>query len=104
MNENKSYSNTRATLAIAKASFRSIMRSPSAVVFSLAFPLIFIVVFANIGDRPVSVDVGVAKTCDTSKNDPVYQALKSFKMVNLITNQSAAEMNKNLSKGSIDAI
>jgi ABC-2 type transport system permease protein len=46
---NMKYSNTRATLAIAKASFRSILRSPSAVVFSLAFPLIFILVFANIG-------------------------------------------------------
>ena len=98
----KPYSNTRATLAIAKASFRSILRSPSAVVFSLVFPLIFIVVFANIGDRPVSVDVGVAKTCDTTA--PVYKALKTVKMVNLVTDQSTEEMNKNLSKGSIDAI
>src|SRR3569833_1250644 len=98
----KPYSNTRATLAIAKASFRSILRSPSAVVFSLVFPLIFIVVFAYIGDRPVSVDVGVAKTCDTTA--PVYKALKTVKMVNLVTDQSTEEMNKNLSKGSIDAI
>jgi len=72
------------------------------VVFSLVFPLIFIVVFANIGDRPVSVDVGVAKTCDTTA--PVYKALKTVKMVNLVTDQSTEEMNKNLSKGSIDAI
>ena len=41
----KPYSNLRATLAIAKASLISILRSPSAVVFSLAFPLIFILVF-----------------------------------------------------------
>ena len=99
---NKPYSNTRATLAIAKASFRSIIRSPSAVVFSLAFPLIFILVFANIGGGGVSVDVGVAKTCDT--NAVVYKALKKVKIVNLIKDQSADEMNKNLSKGSIDAI
>ncbi len=96
------YSNTRATLAIAVASFRSIIRSPSAVVFSLAFPLIFIVVFANIGGSPVKVDVGVAKTCDTL--NPVYQALKKADVVHLITNQSTAEMNNNLSKGSIDVI
>src|ERR1700733_6377776 len=99
---NKPYSNTRATLAIAKASFRSILRSPSAVVFSLVFPLIFIVVFANIGGGGVSVDVGVAKTCDTL--NPVYKALKTVKIVNLVTDQSVEEMNKNLSKGSIDAI
>ena len=99
---NKKYSNTRATLAIAKASFRSILRSPSAVVFSLAFPLIFIVVFANIGGSSISVDVGVAKTCDTS--NMIYKTLKTVKMVNLITDQSTTDMKQNLSKGSIDAI
>lgn len=99
---NKPYSNTQATLAIAKASFRSILRSPSAVVFSLAFPLVFIVVFANIGNRPVSVDVGVASTSDTL--NPVYKTLENIKMISLVTGKSAAELNKELSKGSIDAI
>ena len=98
----KPYSNTKATLAIAKASFRSILRSPSAVVFSLVFPLIFIVVFANIGGSGVTVDVGVAKTCDTT--NPVYQILKKNQLMNLIKDQSTDEMNKSLSKGSIDAI
>ncbi|MBD1393144.1 ABC transporter permease [Mucilaginibacter glaciei] len=96
------YSNLRATLAIAKASFRSIIRSPSAVVFSLAFPLIFIVVFANIGGSGVSVDVGVVKGCDTL--NPVYIALKNSNVIHLIKDQPADEMNKNLAKGSIDAI
>ena len=96
------YSNTRATLAIARASFRSIIRSPSAVVFSLAFPLIFIVVFANIGGSGVSVDVGVAKGCDTL--NPVYQALQKNTIIHLIKNQTKEEMDKNLAKGSIDAI
>ena len=98
----KPYNNFNATMAIAKASFLSIIRSPSAVVFSLAFPLIFIVVFASVGGSGVSVDVGVTKTCDTI--NPIYQALKHTGVVNLITNQSSADMNKNLSKGTIDAI
>lgn len=102
MTNNPKYNNTRATLAIAKASFRSILRSPSAVVFSLVFPLIFIVVFANIGGSGVTVDVGVAKDCDTT--NAVYQVLKKNQMLNLIKSQSTDEMNKNLSKGSIDAI
>ncbi|WP_295674271.1 ABC transporter permease [uncultured Mucilaginibacter sp.] len=97
------YNNTKATLAIAKASFRSIIRSPSAVVFSLAFPLIFIVVFANIGGSAVKVDVGVSKSCDTL--NPVYQVLKNAKVVNLITNQSEKDMASNLSKGrDMDAV
>jgi len=99
---NQPYSNFRATMAIAIASFRSIIRSPSAVVFSLAFPLIFIVVFANIGGNAITVDVGVSKTCDTT--GPVYQVLKKVKMVNLIRSQSTTEMASNLSKGNIDAI
>jgi len=97
-----SYSNARATLAIAKASLRSIFRSPSAVVFSLLFPLIFIVVFANIGGGAVTVDVGVNKGADTI--NPIYQILKQYKVVNLKNKQTQAEMEKNLSKGSLDAI
>ena len=99
---NPNYSNTRATLAIAKASFRSILRSPSAVVFSLAFPLIFILVFANIGSGGMSIDVGVSKGCDTL--NPVYKALAQNNIIHLIKNQTADEMGKNLAKGSIDAI
>ena len=98
----KPYSNLRATLAITKASLRSIFRSPSAVVFSLLFPLIFIVVFANIGKGVVTVDVGLAKTADTL--NPVYQILKKYPIVKLDKSQSAADMKKNLSKGSLDAI
>ena len=97
-----SYSNTRATLAIAKASLRSIFRSPSAVVFSLLFPLIFIVVFANVGGGAVTVDVGVNKGADTL--NPIYQVLKNYKVVNLVNTKTQAEMEKNLSKGSLDAI
>jgi ABC-2 type transport system permease protein len=97
------YSNTKATLAIAKASFRSIMRSPSAVVFSLAFPLIFILVFGFIGGGGgVKIDVGVAKGTDTTT--VVYQALKNNPVVHLITDRSEADMKTDLEKGRIDAM
>jgi len=100
--EQKPYSNTKATLAIAKASFRSIIRSPSAVVFSLAFPLIFITVFANIGSGSAGVDVAVAKTCDTT--NVIYTSMKKASVINLITNKTTAEMNTSLSRGDIAAI
>jgi ABC-2 type transport system permease protein len=98
---NHNYSNTKATLAIAKASFRSIMRSPSAVVFSLLFPLIFILVFGFIGGGGPTVDVGVSKTTDTL--NPVYKVLKSAKLVHFVTGDAVA-MEKNLKKGTLDAI
>jgi ABC-2 type transport system permease protein len=102
-NQNKPYSDLKATLAIAKASFRSIVRSPSSVVFTLLFPLIFILVFGFIsGGGVISVDVGVAKTNDTL--NPVYQALKKVSVVKLIHNQTPKEMEDNLKKGTIDAI
>ena len=41
------YSNSRAAMAIAKASLLSMFRSPTTVVFSLLFPIIFIVVFGS---------------------------------------------------------
>src|SRR3978361_1148802 len=94
----KPYSNFKATIAIAKASFRSIIRSPSSVVFTLLFPLIFILVFGFIsGGGVISVDVGVAKTNDTI--NPVYQALKKVSVVRLIHNQTPQEMQTNLKKG-----
>jgi len=98
----KPYSNFKATLAIAKASFRSITRSPSSVVFTLLFPLIFILVFGFIGGSTVSVDIGVAKNSDTQ--NPIFASLKKTSIVNLIQDQSTPDMNANLSKGHIDAI
>ncbi|PJJ79706.1 ABC transporter permease [Mucilaginibacter auburnensis] len=99
---NKPYSNLKATLAIAKAAFRSITRSPSAVVFSLAFPLIFILVFGFIGGGGVSVDVGVAPNSDTS--NVIYKALAKMPIVKLYTDLKEDDLNGNLSKGSLDAV
>lgn len=97
----KKYSNIKATLAIAKASFRSILRSPSAVVFSLLFPLIFIVVFGFIGSGGLKVDVGVAQTNDASS--PIYKALQNIKIVHLVE-EDEKSMSQDLDKGRLDAI
>ena len=98
---NSNYSQRIAMLAIAKASLRSTMRSPSAVVFTLLFPLIFIVVFGFIGGGAFSVDVAVKKDCD--KNNPVYEALQSVPIIRLDTSLTEAEMKADLEKGRIDA-
>lgn len=100
---NQSYSNFNATLAIAKASFRSITRSPSAVVFSLAFPLIFILVFGFIGGGGgLKVDIGVMNGSDTANN--IYRALNNNPVAHLITTETNAEMLKNLEKGRTDVL
>jgi ABC-2 type transport system permease protein len=99
--EQKKYSQLQAMFAVTQASLRSITRSPSAVVFTLAFPLIFIIVFGFIGGGSFSVDVAVKKDCD--KNNPVYQALLQVPVVKLDTSLTEEEMQKDLEKGRVDA-
>ncbi|TDO21836.1 ABC transporter permease [Pedobacter duraquae] len=99
---NKPYNNTKATLALAKASFRSIMRSPSAVVFTLAFPLIFILVFGFLGGGGVRVDLAIAPGSDVT--NPVIGALEKVAVVNLIKGKEQKELQIGLEKGSIDAV
>lgn len=71
----KNYSQTTAMLAIAKASLKAMLRSPSALVFSIAFPLIFILLFGFMGGGAVSVKVAVSNGSDT--NNLFYAFLKS---------------------------
>ncbi len=101
MKEEK-YSQIKAMFAIAKASLRSITRSPSAVVFTLMFPMIFIVIFGFIGGGAFSVDVAVKKDCE--KNNPIYAALENIPIVKLDTSISEEEMKSGLQKGRIDAV
>lgn len=96
------YNNTKATLALAKASFRSIMRSPSAVVFTLAFPLIFILVFGFLGGGGVKVSLGVAPGSDLK--NPIIIALEHISVIHLITDKDAATLKAALEKGNIDAV
>lgn len=88
-------------LAISKASFRAILRSPSAVVFSFGFPLIFILVFGFIGGGGTTVNVGLHNLRDTS-NYAISAMLKS-PFVKMADGDSAA-LRKDLEKGKIAAI
>jgi ABC-2 type transport system permease protein len=97
------YARMRAIFAIAKASLLSIFRSPTAVVFSLLFPIIFIVVFgAMVDTAAVSVKVGVPEDCDTT--NVIYKAITSVKIIKPKMNMSANEMRDALQKGQLAAI
>jgi len=101
-NKPKPYNNAKATLALAKASFIAMIRSPSAVVFSLLFPLIFILVFGFVGGSGIKVDIGLSHESDTSNF--MYQALKSVSILKIHQDQSKLDMEKDLIKGRLDAI
>ena len=88
--------------AIAKGSLIAIFRSPSAVVFTLAFPMIFILVFGFVGSGSVFVNVGVDRGCDTL--NPIYQGLERVSSVHLTRYHSDSLMQDDLSKGRITAV
>ena len=88
-------------MAIARASFRSITRSPSAVVFTLLFPLVFIVVFGFLGGSAINLDLGVDPSSD--KENPVYHLLPTLPGVTLVDVGDEHELADKLEKGRIDA-
>jgi len=90
-------------LAITKASFRAILRSPSAIVFSIFFPLIFILVFGFIGNSGgPSYRVVLAANSDTS--NPILSSLRSSKNIRLVDYDNQEELNADLNKGRITGI
>ena len=98
----KGYNQFRAMRAITKASLKSVLRSPSAVVFSLAFPLIFILVFGFIGGSgKVSFRIAIDKSADTL--NPVYAGLRTVPGL-IIVNKPEAEIKEDLEKGRITAV
>jgi ABC-2 type transport system permease protein len=98
------YSQVKATLAVTKASLRSIFRSPSAVIFSFIFPFIFILVFGFIGDNggvPV-YKIAIDKNCDTA--NALYDSIKTSKRIKIVSFTSEDELRKNLVKGKITGV
>lgn len=96
------YNQLRAMFSITKASLHSIVRNPSAVVFNLVFPLIFIIVFGFISGGRFKIDVAVDKNSDL--NNTVLQSLEKINTVNLIKDKPTGDMNSDLEKGKLDAM
>lgn len=96
------YNQWKAMWAITKASIRGMFRSPSAVVFSFAFPLVFILVFGFIGGRGASAKIGIDEASDTL--NPVFHALKESRNIRIAEGFSQAEMEDELRKGRLTAI
>jgi ABC-2 type transport system permease protein len=98
------YSQSRAMLAITKASLRAIFRSPSAVVFSFVFPFVFILVFGFIGNSggvPV-YKIVMDKSSDTS--NAFYDSLKQSNRIKIVSFASEKELEDNIVKGKIAAV
>lgn len=98
----KPFSQVRAMLAITRGSLTAVFRSPSAVIFSFVFPLIFILVFGFIGGSGrVAVRVAFDPRSDTSNS--IYSELKNIPGFTIIEKDSV-ELVRDLEKGRLSAI
>lgn len=99
----QSYSQFRAFAAIVKAALRSIAKSPSSVVFTIAFPLVFILVFGFLGEgSKYNIKVGIAPASDTL--NPFYMGLKHSDMVRIAASRNEQDLRKQLEKGDISVL
>jgi len=101
-NKTNQYSQIRAMLALTKASLTALFRNPSAVVFNILFPLIFIIVFGFISGGSFTIDLAIDSSSD--KHNPVIESLSQIKTINIVKDKSDEEIKKELSKGRIDGL
>lgn len=99
----QSYSQFTAFAAVTKAALRSIAKSPSSVVFTIAFPLVFILVFGFLGGGSAySIKAGIAPDADTL--NPVYMGLTQVDMVRLSPVKDGKQLQEELRKGNISVL
>src|ERR1700761_7408470 len=93
----------KAAFAISKYSLLATLRSPTSIVFSLLFPIIFIVVFGsiNVGQAP-DQKLAIDARCDT--NNLVFKAIKKIPGVSFSKSLSKTDQEDALKKGRIAAV
>lgn len=97
------YSQSRALWAITRASFKAIFANPSAIIFSILFPIIFVLIFGAFGNGGgVSYRVALSGDCDTS--NAFFQSLKNNPSVRIVSYTDSATLNQDLLKGRLSAI
>jgi len=78
------YSQFKAFIAILKASFRSILSTPSALVFSFLFPVIFIFIFGSFGGgKGMHYQIAMSDNSDTSNE--VYDSIKANPLISIVS-------------------
>ena len=105
----KKYSQLKALLAILRASFRSILSNPSAIVFSFLFPVIFIFIFGSFGEgNGVHYRISLSDNADTTNE--IYDSMRSNELISFVAFKKAdgttdtAARRKALEKDDISAI
>lgn len=99
----KKYSQSKALWAITRASFKAIFNQPAAIVFSLLFPIIFILIFGAFGSSgPTRYRIAIEPGTDTV--NAFFSALRMNPQVRIAQFESTEEMETSLKKGRITAV
>lgn len=97
------YSQSRALWAITRASYKAIFSNPSAIVFSILFPIIFIMIFGAFGSGGFTKHrIAIAPGSDT--NNVVLDSLRYSPFVRIMTYADTMEMRQDLEKGDLAGI
>lgn len=103
MSSQKPYSNITALLALTRASLQAILKSPSAIVFGIAFPLIFILVFGFLGGGGGGSRIQVAIPRGSDTTSPFYHTLAAHPALHLHPNADPALTTRAMMEGDIAA-
>lgn len=99
----QSYSQSKALWAITRASFKAIFANPSAIIFSILFPIIFILIFGAFGSSG-GVTYKVTLTPDSDTSSQFYQYLKRSESIRIVEFEDSIALNKELQRGKITAV
>lgn len=97
------YSNARAMRALIKASLLSILKSPSSVVFTIAFPLVFILVFGFLGNNS-NYNIKVAKAPGSDSTSFLYGILQQVEIIKWVNAGDSIKVKQLLKDGDVAAI
>jgi ABC-2 type transport system permease protein len=97
------YSQKTALAALVKASFRAIFGNPSALVFSIIFPILFVLIFGAFqGNKGTVFQLALEKGSDTTNS--IYRALVSNPFIRLQPLSDSAAIRKELIRGKLTGV
>lgn len=102
MSEKHSYSNIKALGSLVRASLQSTFKSPSAIVFTIAFPLVFILVFGFLGGDKM-FRIGVASMPNSDTANELYASLRTSDVLQWVDVPEGTDVERALSDGDVTA-
>ncbi len=100
----KPYSQSKALWAITRASFKAIFNQPTAIVFSLLFPIIFILIFGAFGNGGGS-SYRITISADSDTTNSLYSlGFRNHPALKIVRYPDSAALNKDLVRGRLTAV